>query len=416
MNLNRLHKACRNRKSASQGGMNIDQIKDTLLKIFPNQAHHILSASSRTNLEQLCVQLLSTTPDLKLIDNSYNIQEVSPQLSPKQLSPKQLSHKQSFIEKQTSPQYKPIIKITTKKPTTKSENVTDNLNNIISVMQDKGYKLQEQIGKGASGIVYKAISNDGEIVIIKFIPKNKARSIIGEKYIPTYLNLLKNKCRNDLTCLLDYDMDQSYYAFVNRFISGKTLNNINLSSLSFKQKLEIAINMANAIAFMHDSGVIHRDIKPGNTMINIIRDKISTGIIDMDLACIRNDNLKSWYDTDNNEDKLKLNCMHSGGTPSYLAPELYKKSKKNQILNQSAIDIYSLGMTYYYIFHNKKSLFTECSGDLDCIYTIKISPQIYQSIKTSNSILDNLIGSMLDKNPQNRPDIHQVLDILYSIK
>jgi serine/threonine protein kinase len=175
-------------------------------------------------------------------------------------------------------------------PQKASDAITLTLGDIVDKVKSKGYTIGKVIGKRANGIVYDGFDENGTPIIIKFIPANKKRSVSAEKIIPSYLNQLKNSCRPDLTCLLDYviEKDSQYYAFVNRFMDGMPLNKIALEDFTFIEKLQICLGMATAIEFMHHNGVVHRDIKPQNTMVdvNIDGDITSVGIIDMDLACI----------------------------------------------------------------------------------------------------------------------------------
>lgn len=410
----RLEEACYNKKSWSQGGLNVPDITNRLLKLYPEHTNDILSASSRAVLEILCTKLLDNgKQNIPPIQNSISKDIIKKPKTPKKTIP---------ISNNLPPQIKQTTSTSFRTNTTGTATATatgiPELDQLIRELESKGYKIGALIGKGASGQVYNAYKDSAE-VIIKFIPIAKRRSVIAEQWIPTYLKQLKELCRLDITCLLDFAVNDKYYAFVNKYMPGYPLNKIDMSTLSFSQKMSIALQMSNAIQFMHDNGVVHRDIKPGNTMVHINPDdSVQTGIIDMDMACISTDELRQ-FTYDKPTDLSILNCYHTGGTPVYFPPELIpfllKDTPRDKIrgINQFATDIYSLGITLYYIFKNNTNPYPDCKTR-DCIYDMK-STMDSANPNTGNKRLDKLIQSMTLKKPSMRPDIDNVVNELSSI-
>jgi serine/threonine protein kinase len=458
--LAKLHAACNNKKTASNGGLNIPEIKNALIQLYPSEERNILGAASRRELEQICVRLINTKAELhtspqKIKQRSIgantvvtiSVSKVSPkrdrsnigveenfsQYTDEQLIEYLAKHgiNHSFMVPPREYLIALAISISKKAPGVSGKVSTQvspkasqkkivTLDDIIDHLKSMGYTIGELIGEGASGKVYNAYDRDGTQVIIKFIPTKKKRSVSAEKIIPTYLKQLKGLCRPDITCLLDYVIENGaqYYAFVNKYMEGQPLNKIVMSNLGFMDKLKICLDMAAAIEFMHDNGVSHRDIKPGNTMVNInnANNTITTGIIDMDMACIP-ENKK------NMKDDLALSlvgCDFYGGTPNYIAPELVlgnispDKTEFIRNLNQFAIDVYSLGITFYYIFHNNKTPFAKCKTT-ECVLKMKLTTKSIDDIYTENDDLDYLIKDMTMKDPSMRPDIDEVVDRLESI-
>ncbi len=114
------------------------------------------------------------------------------------------------------------------------------------------------------------------------------------------------------------------------FYDGETLEERLKRSpnVSFTEGVSIALRLARAIATLHRSGVIHRDVKPDNVIL--LRDG---GLRLVDLGVCRAQHLNDFPDE------------HIPGTPSYMAPELLGGKPGDE-----ASDLYALGVTTYRMF------------------------------------------------------------------
>lgn len=269
----------------------------------------------------------------------------------------------------------------------------ENLNKCIN---DK-YRIKQRISKGSIGKVYVAEDlNSKQDVIIKLIPKNIKRianRIKRDTEIPRLV------VHDNIVKIHDFGEDQDFAYIIYPYHENDIcMANLKKTDFDFKiqdnlvSMVNILCQICDAIEFMHSKFVTHRDIKPNNIIIN----NNFAFIIDFDLSCVINNSeylpQQGWF-----------------GTPNYLAPEIWRK---DDIIDLPLTDIYSFGVTIYFIFNKKKVPFPEKSvADLE--YVVRHNNPI-----PSNSgirSLDKFIMKIIDKNPLKRPNIIQIKSFLQKL-
>ncbi len=192
------------------------------------------------------------------------------------------------------------------------------------------YKILEKLGEGGMGVVYKAEDTKlKRTVALKFLPQHvsanetdKARFLL-EAQAAAALNH-PNICT--IHSIEEHDR-QTFIAM--EFVDGQTLRQ-KRESISYKQAIDIGIQVADGLAAAHEKGIVHRDIKPENIMIR--KDGIAQ-IMDFGLAKLRASGSKITRLTKEGS---------TVGTAGYMSPE--------QIQGQEAdhrSDIFSFGVLLY---------------------------------------------------------------------
>ncbi len=200
--------------------------------------------------------------------------------------------------------------------------------------QIPGYKVLGKLGAGAMAIVYKGrqISLD-RIVAIKILPRRFSEN---PDYVKRFYKEGKAAAKlnhNNIVGAYDVGEAGGYHYFVMEYVEGKTLYEDLSKGKIFTEQEAVAITMqvASALAHAHAKGLIHRDVKPKNIMIN------SAGIVKLaDLGLAR--------DTDDVE-LAKSEAGKAFGTPYYISPEQIR----GEIDIDGRCDIYSLGATFYHM-------------------------------------------------------------------
>ena len=134
------------------------------------------------------------------------------------------------------------------------------------------YKILKKLGEGGMGVVYKAQDTKlDRFVALKFLPaplaaseQDKAR-FIQEAKSAAALNH-PNVC--SIIDIQEHDDPQGgkQMFIVMEFVDGQTLQE-KKSSITQKQAIDYAIQIAEGLAAAHEKGIVHRDIKPENIMI-----------------------------------------------------------------------------------------------------------------------------------------------------
>jgi serine/threonine-protein kinase len=146
------------------------------------------------------------------------------------------------------------------------------------------YKILEKLGKGGMGVVYKAQDTKlDRFVALKFLPSHLAASeqdkarFIQEAQAASALN------HPNVCTIHDIQEHEGQMFIVMEFVDGQTLRE-KKGSISFKQAIDIGIQIADGLAAAHEKSIVHRDIKPENIMIR--KDGIAQ-IMDFGLAKLK---------------------------------------------------------------------------------------------------------------------------------
>ncbi|MSR32500.1 MAG: serine/threonine protein kinase [Gemmataceae bacterium] len=130
----------------------------------------------------------------------------------------------------------------------------------------EGFTIKRGIGSGGFGEVYLAISDGGKTAAIKWIRGHNDREV-ERRGVSQCLNL----SHQNLLSLFDLRTDDRGESWViMEFIYGPTLSALvqqNPEGMPLDLVEQCFIGMANAISHLHDHGVVHRDLKPGNVFL-----------------------------------------------------------------------------------------------------------------------------------------------------
>ena len=200
------------------------------------------------------------------------------------------------------------------------------------------YQILEKIGAGGMGQVYKAFhSNTERVVAIKVIlGKGKIEPEVVKRFEREVKAAAKLVHSNIIT-VFDADQADGRIFMVMEYIKGNDLAEIlqTRGQLGVSEVVDYMIQAAKGLKYAHDQGVIHRDIKPGNILVD------PTGnvkIVDMGLAKL---------ESKENEKKVSMLTGATAvmGTVDFMSPEQGFSSKSVD----ARADIYSLGATLFYL-------------------------------------------------------------------
>jgi serine/threonine protein kinase len=203
-----------------------------------------------------------------------------------------------------------------------------------TVLMDFGdYELIEELGRGGQGVVYRARQ--------KGLNRIVALKIIGLGHWATEAHLKRFRTEAEAAAQLDHPAIVPIYEigerdgacfFSMKFIEGGQLDElVRRTPLSIREAAALLAKVARTVHYAHENGVLHRDIKPGNILLDRKGDPHLT---DFGLARL--------VEKESNVTRT----MDVLGTPSYMAPE--QAAGKNESLTP-ATDVYGLGAVLYHL-------------------------------------------------------------------
>ena len=207
----------------------------------------------------------------------------------------------------------------------------------------EGIKVEEFIGAGGMGAVYKGIQTSlDRPVAIKIMPGYLMADKDGPERFRREARVLAKLSHVNLVPVHDFgDFEthsgEVWYYYVMSFIDGPNLMSLADGDLPNDRALQILFQVFKAISYAHEQGVIHRDIKPENILIG------SDGapkVADFGLAKIENASLASELHT---REGSSLGSIH------FSAPEQIDKDGQTD----HRADIYSLGILSYLLLTKK---------------------------------------------------------------
>jgi len=209
------------------------------------------------------------------------------------------------------------------------------------------YTLKRELGQGGMGTVYLARSSEGREVALKTIifPQGlnaRARWETVERF-QREARAARSLTHDNICQVLDTGADGETFFIVMEYLDGQSLRERieETGSLPVERSVQIMFDVCEALAYAHDQGIIHRDIKPDNIMV--LRGGRAK-IMDFGLASIV-------YESGMTQTGTML------GTISYMSPEQARGEKLDV-----RSDVFSLGVTFYEMLTGRQAFQGEAPG------------------------------------------------------
>ena len=191
------------------------------------------------------------------------------------------------------------------------------------------YQIEAKIGQGAMAAVFKAYQPSlDRYVAIKVIPPSFATEnpVFAQRFQREAKSIARLHHPNILP-VYDFGIDRDYSYIVMRYVAGaQTLSQVVYSPFGGSPNFDLIIQVANALAYAHNQGIVHRDIKPSNVLL----DDGWALLTDFGVAKAR-------------EFSSRLTeAGKSVGTPAYMSPEQARGE-----FTDHRTDIYALGLILY---------------------------------------------------------------------
>jgi serine/threonine-protein kinase len=199
---------------------------------------------------------------------------------------------------------------------------------------DGRYRLEEPLGGGGFGAVYQATHlRLQRPVAVKVLHPEHVRNPELRKRFEREAKSLAALHHPNVVTILDYGVDEDLPFLVMELLEGEPLAVAIARGLPYERAIEIAIEVASALAYSHSLGIVHRDLKPANVFLQRTTDGAEVvRVLDFGLAKF----------VHTREDNTLTQGGSLMGTPAYVAPEQAMGERVD-----ARADVYTLGLVIF---------------------------------------------------------------------
>lgn len=270
----------------------------------------------------------------------------------------------------------------------------------LSIGQTLGrYRILEQLGQGGMATVYKAYDSRLERdVALKVIRKGAFPAEHFERVLKRFereSRALARLSHQNIVRVLDYGEQDGSPFLVLEYIPDGTLRDRLLNGpLPWEQAVRLLLPIGRALHYAHRRGVVHRDVKPSNILINRDRESL---LSDFGIAKLLE-----------GEEAATLTGTGLGlGTPEYMAPEQWTG------VASPRSDIYALGVVLYEAVCGRRPYLADTPAALLLKQASEAPPRPTRFVPNLPAGLETVLMRCLARNPGDRfPTAQSLVDAL----
>lgn len=272
------------------------------------------------------------------------------------------------------------------------------------------YRIQERIGTGAMGCIYKAAHDElARAVAIKVLH----RHLLGdESQVLRFHREARAASRlSHPNCIAVQDFGQTedgLLYIVMEYLAGRDLCTLLFEErrLPWERAVHIAVQVLDALEEAHGNGIVHRDLKPENIMILKLRsDPEFVKVLDFGIAKLRDAE-------SNGEGSFKTVTGMVFGTPEYMSPEQIQGLELD-----GRSDLYSLGVVMYQMLAGAPPFAGDSIVDVADQHMTAMPVPLCERHPGLPPALCDAVECLLAKKPEDRPsDATAARNLLLQVK
>ena len=247
------------------------------------------------------------------------------------------------------------------------------------------YEVLEEIGRGGMGVIYRARQRYSQrIVALKYVLCYHSNS---EQTFARFRREAKAVASLDHPNILPiYEVSETegnVPFFSMKLATGGSLRTVG-ASLRGKTRecVQLMAKIARAIAYAHERGILHRDLQPGNILLDARGEPL---VSDFGLA--------KWLDQESD----LTQTLTTFGTPGYIAPE----QAENANFSPSS-DIYSLGAILFNLLAGRAPFVGKNAISVIREATVSPAPKIRSFVPSLDRDLETIVARCLERDPKAR--------------
>ena len=270
------------------------------------------------------------------------------------------------------------------------------------------YKISKLIGTGGMGEVYLATDIiAGRKAALKLLPSRFTGDAERLKRFQQEAHAVVGLNHPNILTVYEIGEDHSTHYIASELIEGETLRErLMRGPMQLSEAVDIAIQVASALAGAHNAGIVHRDIKPENIML---RPDGYVKVLDFGIAKLAEQELPATMPRDEALLLVETNLGSILGTVRYMSPE---QACGGQV--DKSTDIWSLGVVLYEMVTGHAPFTGDTPGEVMSAILEKEPPPLTRYIAHAPAELQQIINKTLRKDRGER--YHSAHELLQALK
>ncbi len=262
------------------------------------------------------------------------------------------------------------------------------------------YRIEAIIWTGETAEICRAMAPNGTIVAVKRLRTDKLRERAAVRSIYREARMANGLVHPNLIQVLDFVPPPPFPIIVMEYFPSRNMKVRVLDRkgdpLVATRCQDLLVQMAAALVYVHDRGIVHMDIKPENFLV---ADDCRVKLTDFALAVPEP---KSWH-------RFLPGIRRIAGTRPYIAPETIRRRRPD-----ARTDIYSFGATLFEVLTRRPPFISANRNELLNMHLREPPPWPWTFNRNLTREINDLIVAMLSKDPGRRPQT--MLDVLTRLK
>ncbi len=267
------------------------------------------------------------------------------------------------------------------------------------------YRVGRELPAGGMSRVFIAEEISlGREVVVKVLPPDLAAGVSAERF-SREIQLAAKLQQANIVPLLSFGVVDGLPYYTMPYVAGESLRNrlASAGALPVPQALGVLRDVARALTYAHEKGIVHRDIKPENILLS----GDAAVVTDFGIAKAINASVASGSET------LTMTGTIVG-TPAYIAPE----QAAGDPATDHRADFYAFGCVAYELFTGHPPFSGRNPQALLAAHLAEVPKSVDTLVPEVPAHVANLVARCLEKSPGDRPqngrEILQVLDSVHS--
>lgn len=258
----------------------------------------------------------------------------------------------------------------------------------MNVLLENRYLAQDIIARGGMGIVFSGT----DTILNRKVAIKLLQASMNEEALIRFereASVISSFSHPNLVQLFSHGTHDGFTYLVLEYVPGKALSDILAQGrLSVEATVELGICIAAALVEAHAGNVIHRDLKPGNILVQQKGERVNAKLVDFGVAYAVTDGTRL------------TSAGAICGTPGYIAPE-----QIDGIQITEKCDLYSLGIVLFECLTGKRAFM----GNNPIAVLIRQTQHDAPSLKNYSSLeipakVERLVTVLMSRDPQQRPE------------